>query len=274
MYTHPGILSSFVSQTTVTLEDTGRFPFAEKHASVAFTLRGPRVSEHSRQSQTSHREDKISLVIYLYSGEVAENYPTPMFLPTALKKCGVKRRWHDLSSVFTTVDYPDIPWHPQFFRGRRTALFRQRDACTLVLSVEAREGPNTQDRAGRLIAVPGHLFKHMMATYHPPCIPEEVGCTSSITQWAFRKLRMKLGVELHQRDLSSGFLTVGDADTPLQPQFGIDGGLVSAATGSLTRCRGNLGSFFFSIFPHCCVCRFRGIFRFEGCPPGGDICNT
>ena len=32
------------------------------------------------------------------------------------QKSGVKRRWHDLSSVFMTVDDPDTPWHPQFFR--------------------------------------------------------------------------------------------------------------------------------------------------------------
>ena len=38
-----------------------------------------------------------------------------------------------------------------------------------------------------------------------------------------------------------------------------DGGLVSAGTESLTRCRGNLGTFSFSIFLHCCV-RFCGIF--------------
>ena len=27
----------------------------------------------------------------------------------------MKRRRHDLSSVFITVDDPDTPWHPQFF---------------------------------------------------------------------------------------------------------------------------------------------------------------
>ena len=33
-------------------------------------------------------------------------------------------------------------------------------------------------------------------------------------------------------------MTVSDADTLLHPQLGIDGGLVSAGTASLTRCRG------------------------------------
>ena len=40
-----------------------------------------------------------------------------------------------------------------------------------------------------LKAVIGHLFEDVMATYHPPGIAEEVGGTSSITQWAFRQLR-------------------------------------------------------------------------------------
>ena len=31
------------------------------------------------------------------------------------EKYGVKRRRHDLSSVFMTVDDPDTPWHPQLF---------------------------------------------------------------------------------------------------------------------------------------------------------------
>ena len=36
----------------------------------------------------------------------------------------------------------------------------------------------------RLVAATGHLL-HVMANYHPPGIAEEVGCTSSNTQWAF-----------------------------------------------------------------------------------------
>ena len=32
------------------------------------------------------------------------------------EKYGVKRRRHDLSSVFMTVVDPDTPWHPQFVR--------------------------------------------------------------------------------------------------------------------------------------------------------------
>ena len=32
------------------------------------------------------------------------------------EECGVKRHRHDLSSVFMTVDDPDTPWHPHFFR--------------------------------------------------------------------------------------------------------------------------------------------------------------
>ena len=61
------------------------------------------------------------------------------------------------------------------------ALLRQRDACTSVLAVEAREGPSNQDRAGRLVAATGHLLQDMTATYHPYGIAGEVACT----QWAF-----------------------------------------------------------------------------------------
>ena len=38
----------------------------------------------------------------------------------------------------------------------------------LVLALRARQGPNTQDRAGRLKAATGHLFEHVTASYHPP----------------------------------------------------------------------------------------------------------
>ena len=36
----------------------------------------------------------------------------------------------------------------------------------LVLALQARQGPNTQDKAERLMATTGHLFEEMMATYH------------------------------------------------------------------------------------------------------------
>ena len=39
-------------------------------------------------------------------------------------------------------------------------------AARVVLAMEGLEGPNTQDRAGRLKAATGHLFEEMMATYH------------------------------------------------------------------------------------------------------------
>ena len=52
------------------------------------------------------------------------------------------------------------------------ALVRQRDACTLVLAVNVRDGPNTQDRAEHLTAAPGHPFEDVMATCHPPVMLE------------------------------------------------------------------------------------------------------
>ena len=38
----------------------------------------------------------------------------------------------------------------------------------LVLALRARQGPNTQDQAGRLKAAAGHLFEDVTASYHPP----------------------------------------------------------------------------------------------------------
>ena len=79
--------------------------------------------------------------------------------------------------------------------------------------MEAREGPNTQDQAGRLMVASGHLFEDVTATYHPPCIDGEVAETSSNTQFAFRQHWKKYRVDCHRHDLSSVFMTVGDADT-------------------------------------------------------------
>ena len=42
-----------------------------------------------------------------------------------------------------------------------------------VFAMEAQEGPNAQDKAEGLMAVSGHLFEDMMATFHPP-----TGCFS------------------------------------------------------------------------------------------------
>ena len=39
-----------------------------------------------------------------------------------------------------------------------------------VWAVEALECPNTQVQAGCLRSATGHLFEHVMATYHPPGI--------------------------------------------------------------------------------------------------------
>ena len=63
------------------------------------------------------------------------------------------------------------------------ALFRQRDAFTLVLTVKGPEGPlNTQDKAGRPVAAGGHYPEDIMAPYQPPGISREVSRTSSPAQ--------------------------------------------------------------------------------------------
>ena len=59
--------------------------------------------------------------------------------------------------------------------GQRTpfmilaALLRQRDACTLVLAVDARKGPSTQDRAERLVPATGHhqgVDGHLLSAWY------------------------------------------------------------------------------------------------------------
>ena len=89
------------------------------------------------------------------------------------------------------------------------------------------------------MATTGHLFEKMMATCHSLGIAGKVAGKSSNTQWAFRQHWKKCGVELHQRGLSSVFITVGDADTPRHPQltFYLHLALVSGRTPRHTLCR-------------------------------------
>ena len=61
----------------------------------------------------------------------------------------------------------------------------------IVLAVEAREGPNTQDKADRLVAATCHLFEEVTATCHPPGIAGYLAGKSSNTRWAFRQLGEK-----------------------------------------------------------------------------------
>ena len=57
-------------------------------------------------------------------------------------------------------------------------------------------------------------FEDTMANYHPPGIAEEVvACSSSNTQWAFPTALEGIRCRPHRRDLTSMFMTIGDADT-------------------------------------------------------------
>ena len=69
-----------------------------------------------------------------------------------------------------TYHSPRIPGHSPF------AV----EHASIPFAFEAREHPSTQDNAGRPVAAIGHNHEDMMATYHPPGIAEEVGCTSSV----------------------------------------------------------------------------------------------
>ena len=63
----------------------------------------------------------------------------------------------------------------------------------IVFAKEAREGPNAEDKAERLMAVTGRHLEDMMATCHQPCVAAEVAETSSYTQCTFRQLWKKYG---------------------------------------------------------------------------------
>ena len=89
----------------------------------------------------------------------------------------------------------------------------------IVLAMEACEGPNIEDRSGRLVATIGHLFEDMMATCCHLDIAGRVTGTSSYTQRAFRRLRKKYGVELQQDDLGIVFMTIRYPDKLWHPQF-------------------------------------------------------
>ena len=74
----------------------------------------------------------------------------------------------------------------------------------IVLAMEARVGPCTQDRAEHLTATTGHPFEDAMATRHPPGIAGDVAEISPSTQCAFRQ------------KVSSGLVSVGDAQITMK----------------------------------------------------------
>ena len=79
------------------------------------------------------------------------------------------------------------------------------EKCTrIVLAMEAREGPNTQDKGECLMAATGHLFEEMMATFHPPGVAGGRQARSSNVQWALRQLWKKNGVERPQQCVHGG----------------------------------------------------------------------
>ena len=79
-------------------------------------------------------------------------------------------------------------YHPPRIPGRSPFAVKH---ASVAFTFEARELPNTQDKAGRPVAAIGHYHEDMMATYHPPGIAEELDCTSSVIQLAFQQLRVK-----------------------------------------------------------------------------------
>ena len=135
-----------------------------------------------------------------------------------------KNRSHTLSCFRTcrrTRVCFEKPW--KIFAALPSA---ERHMC-LVLALQARQGPNTQDQAGRLKAATGHLLRgrdgQLSSTWYCwqggwQIIQHPVGLPTAL----------EAGEESHQRDLSSVFMTVGDADTLSRAsQFSAGRGYVS-----------------------------------------------
>lgn len=94
-----------------------------------------------------------------------------------------------------------------------------KDRIRVVLAMEAREGQKGIDKAKRLIEQTKHLFKDVIASYHPEGVPAEVPGKSSNSQWAYRQALRHYASDLSKLDASRVFLTIGDADTLWHPQF-------------------------------------------------------
>jgi len=81
----------------------------------------------------------------------------------------------------------------------------------VVLGMEAREGQAAVDKAEHLKAKFKGQFRDMLATYHPPDLPNDPAGKASNLAWAFKEV-VKHAVA-NNEDLSNIVLTVADADS-------------------------------------------------------------
>ena len=107
---------------------------------------------------------------------------------------GLSIHWHTLLEgdlVAHLVVHPNYQEDESLHRETLENLGRSRPAekhVRIVFAKEAREGPNAEDKAERLMAATGPHLEDMMADRHPLGIAGEVAGTSSNTQSAFRQL--------------------------------------------------------------------------------------
>jgi hypothetical protein len=93
------------------------------------------------------------------------------------------------------------------------------ETIRVVLAMEEREGVEGEKKATRLIKRASHMFKDLVAFYHPANRAGEIAGKSANTQWAYRETLRHYNSDLMHADRSRVFLTVGDADTLWHPQF-------------------------------------------------------
>ena len=166
-----------------------------------------------------------------------------------MESCHLLVRRHQFEDVMATYHSRSIP-----------------DRCPsaekhvrMVLAMEAREGLNTRNQAGRLIAESGHLIKDMMATYDPPGIAGEVAenhpTLSARPTTVRRSLGARLGFQHHRQVPPYVLLVLSRFDE----------------TVLMLQHWATLGPIFFPAFMAGFI-RFCGILAVEECPPGGELC--
>ena len=124
-----------------------------RHARMELTMESREGSDHSRWDWASHGDESpplqghhgsLSSMWYFWRG-CGDIIQHPVCLPTARRKYG--------------------------------GVFFKR--MCIELAMEAREGSDPEDKAEFWRQL--HLFEDLMATYHPPSIPDEVACKPSHT---------------------------------------------------------------------------------------------
>lgn len=92
-----------------------------------------------------------------------------------------------------------------------------RENLTVVVSFEKREGGATKEKAKKLEAEFGQVFKNLIMTFHPD-LPGEVKGKSSNMAWGAKIAKQRL-IDEQKENLNYTTITSSDADAILHPQY-------------------------------------------------------